>query len=163
MRTLKLGLALGAGGTKGAAHVGVLRVLDEAGIRPEVVAGTSIGSLVIFAVFSGFFIIGLTLYSSAVDRIRDYGTLKAIGATNQYITRLILTQSFLFAVVGFIIAVILLEGFKAGVSNAGLLIKYSIREYTVLFLVTVFISVGSSLFFAIRTIRNVEPAAVFRG
>jgi putative ABC transport system permease protein len=125
--------------------------------------GTSIGSLVIFAVFSGFFIIGLTLYSSAVDRIKDYGTLKAIGATNQYITRLILTQSFLFAVAGFIIAVILLEGFKAGVSNAGLLIRYSIREYAVLFLVTVFISVGSSLFFAIRTIRNVEPAAVFRG
>ena len=125
--------------------------------------GTSIGSLVIFAVFSGFFIIGLTLYSSAVDRVRDYGTLKAIGATNQYITWLILTQSFLFAVAGFIIAVIFLEGFKAGVSNAGLLIRYSVSEYAALFLVTVFISVGSTLFFAIRTIRNVEPATVFRG
>ena len=125
--------------------------------------GTSIGSLVIFAVISGFFIIGLTLYSSAVDRIRDYGTLKAIGATNGYITRLILTQSFLFAVTGFIIAMILLEGFRAGVSNAGLVFSYSIREYAVLFLVTVFISVGSSLFFSIRTINNVEPAAVFRG
>lgn len=125
--------------------------------------GTSIGSLVVFAVLSGFFIIGLTLYSSAVDRIRDYGTLKAIGATNQYITRLILTQSFLFAVTGFIIAMMLLEGFRAGVSNAGLLISYTIREYAALFLVTVFISVGSSLFFSIRTIKNVEPAAVFRG
>lgn len=45
MRTLKLGLALGAGGTKGAAHVGVMRVLADAGIQPEVIAGTSIGSL----------------------------------------------------------------------------------------------------------------------
>lgn len=45
MRDLKLGLALGAGGTKGSAHVGVMRVLQEAGLRPEVVAGTSIGSL----------------------------------------------------------------------------------------------------------------------
>jgi predicted acylesterase/phospholipase RssA len=45
MRSLKLGLALGAGGTKGAAHVGVMRVLDDAGIRAGVVAGTSIGSL----------------------------------------------------------------------------------------------------------------------
>jgi len=44
-RELKLGLALGAGGTKGAAHVGVMRVLEDAGIRPEVIAGTSIGSL----------------------------------------------------------------------------------------------------------------------
>jgi len=125
--------------------------------------GTSIGSLVVFAVISGFFIIGLTLYSSAVDRIRDYGTLKAIGATNNYITRLILTQSFLFAITGYTIAIILLAGFKAGVSNAGLLIRYSIMEYTVLLLVTLFISVGSSLFFSIRTINKVEPAAVFRG
>ncbi|MBI5289330.1 MAG: patatin-like phospholipase family protein [Chloroflexi bacterium] len=45
MRTLKLGLALGAGGTKGAAHVGVMRVLADAGIKPDVIAGTSIGSL----------------------------------------------------------------------------------------------------------------------
>ncbi len=45
MRTLKLGLALGAGGTKGAAHVGVLKVLEEAGVAIDVVAGTSIGSL----------------------------------------------------------------------------------------------------------------------
>ena len=37
----------------------------------------SIGTLLIFAVISGFFIIGLTLYSAAIDRIRDYGTLKA--------------------------------------------------------------------------------------
>lgn len=124
--------------------------------------GTSIGSLVIFAVISGFFIIGLTLYSSAVDRMKDYGTLKAIGATNWYITKLIVTQSFLFAVTGFAIAMMLLEGFRAGVTNAGLVIKYSFMEYAVLFFVTVFISVGSSLFFSVRTIRNVEPAAVFR-
>lgn len=125
--------------------------------------GTSIGSLVVFAIISGFFIIGLTLYSSAVDRIRDYGTLKAIGATNSYITRLILTQSFLFAVTGFLIALILLAGFRLGVANAGLVIKYSVMQYVLLFIVTVFISVGSSLFFSIRTINKVEPASVFRG
>jgi predicted acylesterase/phospholipase RssA len=45
MRTLKLGLALGPGGTKGAAHVGVMRVLADAGIRPDVIAGASIGAL----------------------------------------------------------------------------------------------------------------------
>lgn len=53
MRELKLGLALGAGGTKGAAHVGVLKVLDEARIKVDVVAGTSIGSL-----YGGAFAVG---------------------------------------------------------------------------------------------------------
>jgi NTE family protein len=45
MRNLKLGLALGPGGMKGAAHIGVMRVLADAGIQPDVIAGTSIGSL----------------------------------------------------------------------------------------------------------------------
>jgi NTE family protein len=54
MRELKLGLALGAGGTKGAAHVGVLRVLDEAGIRVDAVAGTSIGALYGAAYAAGY-------------------------------------------------------------------------------------------------------------
>ncbi len=41
-----IGLALSGGAVRGAAHVGVLQVLEEAGIRPAVVAGTSVGSLV---------------------------------------------------------------------------------------------------------------------
>ena len=42
----KLGLALGAGGAKGYAHVGVLTVLEEAGYTVDAVAGSSIGALV---------------------------------------------------------------------------------------------------------------------
>lgn len=43
---MKLGLALGGGGLRGAAHIGVLRVLTEEGIVPDLIAGTSAGSIV---------------------------------------------------------------------------------------------------------------------
>ena len=43
---MKFGLALSGGGAKGAAHVGVLMALYEQGIVPDVVAGTSAGSIV---------------------------------------------------------------------------------------------------------------------
>ena len=46
VRAQKIGLVLGGGGAKGAAEVGVLRVLEDAGIRPDFIAGTSIGSVV---------------------------------------------------------------------------------------------------------------------
>jgi len=124
--------------------------------------GTSVGSLVVFAVISGFFIIGLTLYSSALDRIKDYGTLKAIGATDGYVRKLILTQAFLFSILGYILAFILLQLFKIGMEKVGLVFSYSILELFAMFLITVFISVGGSLF-AIRKINGVEPASVFRG
>lgn len=43
---VRIGLALGGGGAKGAAEVGVLKVMEEEGIRPDYIAGTSIGSIV---------------------------------------------------------------------------------------------------------------------
>lgn len=42
----RVGLALGGGAARGFAHVGVIQVLEEAGIKPAVVVGTSAGSLV---------------------------------------------------------------------------------------------------------------------
>jgi NTE family protein len=42
----KVGLALGGGAARGFAHIGVIQVLEEAGIRPDLVVGTSAGSLV---------------------------------------------------------------------------------------------------------------------
>ena len=42
----RVALVLGGGGMKGFAHIGVLRALDERGIKPTVYAGTSIGALI---------------------------------------------------------------------------------------------------------------------
>ena len=46
MQKPKIGYAFGGGGAKGIAEIGVLRVLEEAGIRPDYITGTSIGSIV---------------------------------------------------------------------------------------------------------------------
>lgn len=42
---MSIGLALGGGGAKGLAHIPVLEAFDEAGVRPTVIAGTSIGAI----------------------------------------------------------------------------------------------------------------------
>jgi NTE family protein len=42
----KLGLVLGSGGARGWAHFGVFRAMDEAGLRPDLIAGTSAGAMV---------------------------------------------------------------------------------------------------------------------
>ncbi|MFA5951294.1 MAG: patatin family protein [Hyphomicrobium sp.] len=42
----KIGLALGGGAARGWAHIGVIRALQKAGIKPDIVAGTSIGAVV---------------------------------------------------------------------------------------------------------------------
>lgn len=54
-KDLKLGLTLSGGGAKGLAHIGVLKVLEEEGIEPQFISGTSMGSIV-----GGLYAIGYT-------------------------------------------------------------------------------------------------------
>jgi NTE family protein len=52
-RPPRIGLALGGGAARGFAHVGVIQVLEEGGVRPDLVVGTSAGSLVAALYASG--------------------------------------------------------------------------------------------------------------
>lgn len=60
-RTPKIGLALGSGSARGWAHIGVLKALTDAGIKPDVVCGASIGALV-----------GAAYAAGELDRFADW-------------------------------------------------------------------------------------------
>lgn len=62
VRNKKLGLALGGGGPRGVAHIGLLKALEEGGIKPDLVSGTSVGALV-GALYS---------FGVALDEIKEY-------------------------------------------------------------------------------------------
>jgi len=62
-RKLRLGLALGSGSARGWAHIGVIRALEERGIRPDLICGTSIGALV-----------GAAYASGELDRLEKWAT-----------------------------------------------------------------------------------------
>ena len=63
MEHRRIALVLGGGGMKGFAHIGVLRALEEAGVRPTSFAGTSIGAL-IAAAYIGFLQLNLQLHQA---------------------------------------------------------------------------------------------------
>src|ERR687895_1803745 len=62
-RKLRLGLALGSGSARGWAHIGVIRALEERGVKPDVVCGSSIGALV-----------GAAYASGELDRLEEWVT-----------------------------------------------------------------------------------------
>jgi NTE family protein len=67
----KIGLVLSGGGAKGLAHIGVLKVLEEAGITPDYISGTSMGSIV-----GGLYAIGYTADElSELNRTLDWSIL----------------------------------------------------------------------------------------
>ncbi|HNR77883.1 MAG TPA: patatin-like phospholipase family protein, partial [Parvularculaceae bacterium] len=76
----KLGLVLGSGAARGWAHVGVLRGLEEIGVKPDIIAGCSVGALV-----GGAYLIGALEEFEAWGR--ELSPLSAIGAFNFWVNR----------------------------------------------------------------------------
>jgi len=76
-RRPKIGFALGAGSARGWAHIGVLRALTEAGIKPDFIAGCSVGAFV-GAAFAADRLDPLEAWARALDwkgmlRLMDFG------------------------------------------------------------------------------------------
>ncbi len=64
----RFALVLGGGGLKGFAHIGVLRALEERGLRPSVICGTSIGSLVAAAYAGGLSVADMEAHALALRK-----------------------------------------------------------------------------------------------
>ena len=92
---LKIGLALGDGAAKGFAHIGVIKMLEASGIHPDVVAGTSAGSVVGALYASGMdaFALQETAFDLDEAKIRDVrlfsGGLVRGRALQDYINQLL--------------------------------------------------------------------------
>jgi NTE family protein len=76
----KLGLVLGSGAARGWAHVGVFRALEEIGVKPDVIAGCSVGALV-----GGAWLVGA--FEEFEAWARELSPLSAMGAFNFWVNR----------------------------------------------------------------------------
>ncbi|RFM33517.1 ABC transporter permease [Chitinophaga silvisoli] len=117
--------------------------------------------LIGFSLLTGIIIVGLTMFSSVNDHIRDYGTIKAIGGSNFLIAKLILRQSLIYAVMGFVASLGLLYGLQMAMAAVNQVIIYSPALLMGLFLVTLAISLIGNIF-SMRKIFKLEPVQIFR-
>lgn len=54
MKTYDIGLALAGGGTRGIAHLGAIKAIEDRGLRPQIISGTSVGSLIAVLYADGY-------------------------------------------------------------------------------------------------------------
>lgn len=79
IRPAKVALVLGSGGPRGFAHIGVLKVLDEAGIHPDLIVGSSVGALVGTLYASGMSARVLEQVAGEMSLIRFYEPRELFG------------------------------------------------------------------------------------
>jgi putative ABC transport system permease protein len=145
-----------------------LRVITRDDFRSSIVSyliraqlGISFGTSTAFAVIVGFVIVALSMFSAVVDNIREFGTLKAMGASNFDLAKLLFVQSIAYAVIGSIVGLFLVTRMAEGIRSANLVLVLPWWMYAGTFgFMTVLCIVASGL--ALLRVRNVEPGMVFR-
>lgn len=119
-----------------------------------------LGAAISFIV--GMVIVGQILYASVADHIREYGTLKAMGAANRVIYSVIIEQALWMAVLGYLPSMALCYSLSAWTLGAkGVLILIEPVTAGGVFVLTIAMCVGSALF-AVQKVTRVDPAIVFK-
>lgn len=124
--------------------------------------GFILGLGAVVGMIVGVAIVGQILYSSVSDHIKEFGTLKAMGASNRVIYGVIVEQSLWMAVIGYIPGMLLCWGLgNWTLATQGIVILITPVTAVGVFGVTVLMCVGSALF-AIQKVSHVDPAIVFK-
>lgn len=123
--------------------------------------GITLGTSAAFGLLIGFVIVSLTMFSAVVDNIREFGTLKAIGATTWDLAKLLLAQAVAYAIVGSLIGLCAVTQIAGAIRSPkfGMVITPELCVGTTLLMILI-CTLASS--FALIRLRNLEPAMVFR-
>jgi putative ABC transport system permease protein len=123
-----------------------------------------IGLMVAIAFLVGVLVVGLVIYTATIERRREYGALKAIGARNLMLYQVVTIQAFIATGVGAIIGVGL--AYAAGAGLMAWRPQFRVEIEPVAIAIVLASSVAIALVAALipaRAIARLEPAAVFRG
>jgi putative ABC transport system permease protein len=109
----------------------------------------------------GVVVVAQTLYTSTMEHLKEFGTVKAIGGSNLDIYRMLGKQATVAAVLGFVLGYLPAQLLKPVIASAGLKLIIA-PELTVLVLVgTVALCLASALL-SFRKVASIDPALVFR-
>jgi putative ABC transport system permease protein len=122
-------------------------------------AGAALVAGALLALIVGTVIVAQTLYSSTKDHIYEFATLRAMGASNGYIYKVIICQALLSALIGFAFAGLIGTAVVHFTAKSALQVVITPSLMIELFVLTVVMSIASALASIVRVIR-VDPAIV---
>jgi putative ABC transport system permease protein len=110
----------------------------------------------------GFVVVAQTIYATTVDHIREFGTLKAMGAPNSYVYKVIMKQAAISAVIGYVLGMIVSAFVVHASQKGGAAILMPTSMAVGMFFLTLTMCVGAALV-SINKVTRIDPAMVFRG
>lgn len=116
-----------------------------------VAMGLAVGVIVVYQI----------LFSDVQDHLQEYATLKAMGYTNAFLSRIVLNEALLLAVIGFVPGILLsLLVYSQARTATNLPVEMTVERGVLVLLLTMAMCAGSGLL-ALRKLRSADPAEVF--
>ena len=124
--------------------------------------GAGFFTTAVLGIIVGFVVVGQILYSGTLQYIREYGTLKAMGAKNSMVVRIILAQAMISAGLGFVVGGVLAVGMRSAMAHANLSVALFPGLYVATLIITILMCSLASLLSIVKVLR-LDPASVFKG
>ena len=125
-------------------------------------AGVAVLLAAVLGLVVGFVVVAQTIYATTVDHIREFGTLKAMGAPNSYVYKVIMTQAAISAVIGYglgmFVSIFVVRASQSG--GAAILLPWYMA--VTIFFLTLAMCIGAGLV-SINKVTRLDPAMVFKG
>ncbi len=125
-------------------------------------AGVAVLIAALLGLVVGVVVVAQTIYATTMDHIREYGTLKAMGAPNSYIYRVIITQAGMSAVAGYVLAMFVSVFIVHASRSGGAAILLPWQMAVGIFFLTLLMCVSAAVV-SINKVTSLDPAMVFRG
>jgi len=129
------------------------------------VENTGIGFNAFLTVFLGCLVgvvvVAQTLYTSTMEHLKEFGTVKAIGGSNFDIYRMLGKQATVAAIIGFVLGYVPAQFLKPVIASAGLKLIIAPQVVVVTLVGTLLLCLVSALV-SFRKVASIDPALVFR-
>jgi putative ABC transport system permease protein len=125
-------------------------------------AGLAVLTAALMGLVVGVAVVAQTIYAATMDHIREYGTLKAMGATNRYLYRVLIEQAVWSAVLGYGFAMIVAHFIVQASEKGGALILMPLPMGIGMLFLAIFMCIAAALV-SINKVTRIDPAMVFKG
>jgi putative ABC transport system permease protein len=125
-------------------------------------AGLAVLTAALMGLVVGIAVVAQTIYAATMDHIREYGTLKAMGATNGYLYRVLIEQAVWSAVLGYALAMIVAHFVVEASEKGGAVILMPFSMSVGMLFLAVGMCVAAAMV-SINKVTRIDPAMVFRG
>jgi len=125
-------------------------------------AGIAVLLAALLGLIVGIVVVAQTIYATTVDHIREYGTLKAMGATNGYLYGVIVRQAVISAVIGYGLGMVVSMFVVRGSAEGGAAILLPPPMAIGMLGLTLLMCVGAAVV-SINKVTRLDPAMVFKG